>query len=556
MKSDVLQIGRVVEVSGSRVVGALEGSVENLYRTHKSRRYSVGQVGSVVNIVAGDRLVFGVITALRMAEVSTNLGKDTKLSNGTDEKWIEIELIGEGIRTGLEEGDFEFSRGVVTYPLPGQKIYITTVAELKRVYRKPLASCIEVGSLSQASSISVHLMADELLGKHFAVLGTTGSGKSCAVTVLLRSILDIAPNAHILLLDPHNEYNRAFTDQAKMIDPTALNLPHWLLNFEESAALFIGRTEHAATSQTNILKNAILAARQQFQTSAMETEKITVDTPVPYQLSELKLHIINNRPKAASSQTPYNKIIDKIDTLMEDTRFSFLMRPDCQIHDDLAETISQYLRIPVCSKPLSIIDLSGVPSEVVDVVVSVLCRMVFDFALWGPRPVKAPIVLVCEEAHRYAPRRDEAAFQPTKRALSRIAKEGRKYGVGLGLVSQRPSELAESILSQCNSLIALRMSNETDQKFVQRALPDSVQSLVSVLPSLRTQEGIVVGEATTVPVRLTFTKLDETIRPQSTDVPFAECWQNDTLGMEYVEQVISRWRLQKRTETDTLSQDS
>ena len=228
--------------------------------------------------------------------------------------------------------------------------------------------------------------------------------------------------AHLILLVPHNEYRRAFSDRAEIIDPTSLNLPHWLLNFEESIELFVGRTERAATSQTNILKDAILSARRDFGVANIAAEKITVDTPVPYTLSKLIENIDENMPPQASKRDPYLKIKNKVETLRQDSRFSFLIRPDNVVTDDLARIAGQYLRIPVSDKPLSIIDLSGVPSDVVDVVVSVLCRMIFDFAVWSPRPVQVPIVLVCEEAHRYAPRRDEAAFQPTKQALSRIAK--------------------------------------------------------------------------------------------------------------------------------------
>ena len=180
-------------------------------------------------------------------------------------------------------------------------------------------------------------------------------------------------------------------------------------------------------------------------------------------------------------------------------------------------------------------------------VVSVLCRMIFDFAVWSPRPVKVPILLVCEEAHRYAPRSDAAAFQPTKQALARIAKEGRKYGVSLGLVSQRPSELAETILSQCNTIIALRMSNEQDQNFVQRALPDAVRSLVDVLPTLRAQEALIVGEGTAVPVRVRFSDLAEDRRPHSADVPFATLWKEDTADADYVVDIVRRWRHQERS---------
>ena len=547
MSDPILRIGRVVEVSGSKVIGALEGTVEDLYRTFKSRRYTVGQVGSIVKIEAGDKLVFGVVTALRMTETLLDGGGDGPAPGSvSDAKWLEIELFGEALRTGLGESEFDFRRGVVIYPLPGQGIFVASVTELSHIYHLPDKPSIHIGTLSQASSLPVYLLMDYLLGKHFAVLGTTGSGKSCSVTVLLRSILQVAPKAHLILLDPHNEYRRAFPGGAEVIDPTSLNLPHWLLNFEESVELFIGKTEHVATSQTNILKDAMLAARRAFGLPGVASEKTTVDTPVPYTLSKLIEYVDANMPSQPSKQDSYLKIKNKIETLQQDSRFSFLIRPDDDVTDNLSDTVSQYLRIPVSDKPLSIIDLSGVPSDVVDVVVSVLCRMIFDFAVWSPRPVQVPVVLVCEEAHRYAPRRDDAAFQPTKKALSRIAKEGRKYGVSLGLISQRPSELAESILSQCNTLIALRMSNEQDQNFVQRALPDSVRSLVSVLPTLRTQEALVVGEGSVVPMRLRFNDLPEEHRPQSADVPFSSCWSAETADAAYVEAVVQRWRLQER----------
>lgn len=553
MKTDILRVGRVIEVSGARVVGELEASVDDLYRTYKSRRYTVGQVGSIVRIEAGDKLVFGIVIALRMAEVTNaDKSKGTKSSERIgDAKWLEIELFGEGLRTGINETDFIFQRGVMTYPLPGQPIFVATIGELSCIYHRPDKPSICVGSLSQASALPVYLLADELLGKHFAVLGTTGSGKSCSVTVLLKAILGVASNGHVILLDPHNEYSRAFNGSAEVIDPTSLKLPHWLLNFEESIELFVGKTEHAATSQTNIIKEAILAARRNFGSQDIPKESITVDTPVPYKLSGVLEAVRSQAPSAPSQRTSHDKIIAKIESLQADKRFSFMIRPDADVSDGLTSIISQYLRIPVSNKPISIIDLSGVPSDVVDVVVSVLCRMIFDFAVWSPRPVKVPILLVCEEAHRYAPRSDEAAFQPTKKALSRIAKEGRKYGVALGLVSQRPSELAETILSQCNTLIALRMSNEQDQHFVQRALPDGVRSLVDVLPTLRAQEALIVGEGTAVPVRVKFSDLPEDQLPHSADVPFASLWKEDSANTEYVKDVVRRWRQQERPTTDS-----
>ena len=255
MNQDVLKIGRVVEVSGSRVIGELESSIKDLYRTYESRRYAVGQVGSIIKIESNDTLVFGFVTALRMTENLNEKEQATqKQESISDAKWLEIELFGEALKIGSGEGEFEFQRGVATYPLPSQNIFLATITELSRIYRPTNETNIHIGTLSQAASLLVHLLMNDLLGKHFAVLGTTGSGKSCAVTVLLRSVLEDATNAHVILLDPHNEYYHAFPDKGKRIDPTDLELPHWLLNFEESKELFIGQVEHVATSQTNILK--------------------------------------------------------------------------------------------------------------------------------------------------------------------------------------------------------------------------------------------------------------------------------------------------------------
>ncbi len=547
MDDSVLRIGRVVEVDGARAIGELETTVDDLYRTYRSRRYSIGQIGSIVKIVSGDTLIFGVVTSLRMAEVEVRANDQARRGESLNTKSIEIQLFGQGDRTGLGETDFSFERGISSYPLPGQPICLTTIGELRKVYQEPDKSSVRIGMLAQAAGLPVHLLTDELLGKHFALLGATGSGKSCSLALILQAILDECPNAHIILLDPHNEYSSAFPGNSVRIDPTTLEIPHWLLNFEESIELFVGRTEYAATSQTNILKEALLKARRKFANGGNGEKRITVDTPIPYRLSDLVSAIDATMPPQESKRESYQKILNKIATLSEDDRFEFLVRPDDKVQDNLAELLSNMLRIPTNGCPLSIIDLSGVPSDVVDVVVSVLCRTIFDFTLWNKQRREMPLLLVCEEAHRYAPSTESAAFQPTRRALSRIAKEGRKYGVGLALVTQRPSELSENILSQCNTIIALRMANDQDQQFVRRALPDSVKSLVDVLPALRTREAIVVGEAATVLFRVLFNKIDENKRPRSQNVPFSKSWKDCPGSEDAVKDAIRRWREQDRS---------
>jgi hypothetical protein len=217
------------------------------------------------------------------------------------------------------------------------------------------------------------------------------------------------------------------------------------------------------------------------------------------------------------------------------------------VQDTMADILSRVLRIPVAGKPITIVDLSAVPVEIVDAVVSLLSRMIFDFAVWAGPQAEVPILLVCEEAHRYIPNNPDGGFQPTLKALSRIAKEGRKYGISLGLVTQRPSELSETILSQCGTLFALRMSNDRDQAFVQRALPDGARGLFAALPALSNREAVVVGEATAVPMRMRFAELAAEKRPQAGQANFAAAWQKDDPGREVLDGVITRWRRQDRS---------
>lgn len=554
MTEEILKIGHVMEVDGSQTIGELDANIDDLYRTYKSRKYAIGQVGSIVKIVSGDVLIFGIVTSLRMEEnpvQDPSKNPKQKPAASTDNKRIEIELIGEGKRIGLSEDEFEFQRGVSSYPLPGHDIYIASIKELKRIYARPDKPGFRIGTISQAVGLPVYLNTDDLIGKHFAILGTTGSGKSCAVALILRSLITEYPKAHIIVLDPHNEYSKAFATEGESIDISKLELPHWLLNLQESIDLYIGKTENQATRQTNIIKEAILAAKKAFAAPAIPKEQITVDTPTPYTIDEMLSSISASMPlkqdgKPSADAESHIKIINKIKSLQDDSRYSFLITPKEKVQDNLAELLSKYLRIPSNNKPISIIDLSGIPSDIVEVVVSVLCRIIFDFSLWNPKKKELPLLLVCEEAHRYASKGDDAEFKTSKKALARIAKEGRKYGVGMALVTQRPSELDPSILSQCNTILALRMSNETDQAFVSKALPDSLKSLVSTLSALRTREALVVGEGISVPLRAFFDELEEKHRPMSENVPYAISWKDNDGTLEDVKAALLKWRTQQR----------
>ena len=233
--------------------------------------------------------------------------------------------------------------------------------------------------------------------------------------------------------------------------------------------------------------------------------------------------------------------------MSSDKRYDFMFS-SFSVRDNMRQILSRILRIPVDGKPLTIIDISGVPSEIVDVVVSVLCRLIFEFALWSDRERAPPLLLVCEEAHRYVPRDDQAGFAPTRRAISRIAKEGRKYGLSLCLVTQRPADLSVSSLSQCNTIFALRLGNEHDLEFVRHAVPDSSRWLADALPALNTQEALVLGDGVPVPLHIRFMDLAPDERPASTTPPFATAWQSDKGDEDLIAETIDRWRHQVRAQ--------
>lgn len=527
------KIGHVVSVSGARVSGIL-------HATDGQDTSAAVQIGSVIKIATPKTIVFGIVSSLKISDPMPEIVENER-------RFLEIELMGEAVLVTNGSTRLVFKRGVSVSPALGEAIVTTTAEELADVYARPSASNVRVGTLYQNDDIPAYLVTDELLGKHFAVLGTTGAGKSCSVALILRTILSEHPNGHIVLLDPHNEYEQAFGDMAEILNTENLQLPYWLLNFEEICGVLIDSGRLDSETQAEILGRAIVDAKRKFAGEDGETTHVTVDTPIPYNLNELVRILDDARGKLDKPEgsLPYLKLKSRIEGLKSDRRFAFMFS-GLVVRDNLPDVVSRIMRVPVSGKPMTILDLSGVPSEVVDIVVSVMCRMIFDFCLWSSPAQALPVLLVCEEAHRYVPQDETAGFAPTKRVLSRIAKEGRKYGVSLCLVSQRPSELSTSILSQCNTLFALRMSNDNDQEFVRKALPESGLGMMSALPSLHTQEAVAIGEGVTVPMRLRFDDLDEAHRPRSGNAPFSTAWQGDSLPETAVAEIVERWRAQAR----------
>jgi DNA helicase HerA-like ATPase len=425
---------------------------------------------------------------------------------------------------------------------------------------------INLGSLNHDTAIAAHIDVDSLISKHFAILGSTGVGKSSGVTVILEGILRARPDVRVFLLDGHNEYGRTFGEQANVISPRTLKLPFWLFNFEELTDVIYGGRP-AIAEEVEILAELIPIAKSsylQYKTSAdrlgikkVDTKRTgyTVDTPVPYLLQDL-LSLIDDRMgklENRSSRMNYHRLMMRIETIKNDPRYAFMFENASVGGDTMVELLNHLFRLEPDGKPISIMQLAGLPVEVIDAVVCVLCRLAFDFGLWSDGAM--PLLFVCEEAHRYAPADRTIGFGPTRRALSRIAKEGRKYGVFLGLVTQRPAELDPTIISQCSTLFAMRMANEHDQALLRSAVADAGANLLDFVPSLGTGEVVGFGEGMPIPARFTFSRLQQVAIPRSDSTELAAD-ADAASPRDFVRSVVDRWRGAMRSEAAPSSRET
>ncbi len=568
-----LRVGKIIEVDGSHIKAELDKSIDELTRVYNAEVYTIGQYGSILKSYFGNKLLFMYVTRLRMkSEIEAEKG--LAIPPSEDSRILEADLFGEGIwkiphGTPDNKCVLKFERGISTYPLPQQEIFLTTSTELQSIYECTDKEAIRIGTYVGTGSIPCFANINEMFSKHTAVLGSTGSGKSGTVTAIIHAILDYNPgldnenkpkpwHPHIIILDPHNEYGKAFPGAQRLVsDEDSLKLPYWLLNLQELIDLFIGKTEFQATSQTNILKMALIEARKEgAEKIGFQEGEVSVDSPVPFSLNTLRTKITEDMMKisAASKRDKHENILNKIDILKRDVRLNFLMDDWNSEADEIKDIISQFVSL---HNTLKIVDLSGIPNDVAGIVSSTIARLLFMYKLWEtPEERKNdPVLLVCEEAHRYVPNRGEAEYMAAQDAIKRVAKEGRKYGIGLMLISQRPSEIESTVLSQCNSWLVLRLTNGDDQSYVMRFLPDSLSSMAKVLPVLRRREAIFIGQAATIPSRVLINELSEDQLPGSMDISFVNGWSSDFGGDDNIQQIANRWRTQLRDSFEGATQE-
>ncbi len=534
--------GHVVECDGECAVIAAEAG------THAKGSEDYWAVGQLISVQVGDSRIVGLIY-----QVDTQ-GSDWR-ADGRNTVQIRIELVGE-IRVE-DDGREWFSSGIANYPYMGAVAHRIRASDLTAIYAAGTESAISIGHLSQDASIPALITIDKLLSRHFAVVGTTGVGKSTAVTLLLRKIVQQRPDIRILLLDPHNEFTTAFPDHAVTIDSSTLELPFWMFQLDEFVeVIFRGRP--IIPEEVDGLRDFIPMAKERYvnennglqgglRKREREANSITADTPIPYRMIDL-IKIIQEREgqlDGKADRPTLRALRNRLEAITQDTRFRFMFQPKTP-GDTLEKTVSQIFRVPQNGKPICVFEMSGLPSEVMNSVVSVLSRFAFDIAVSSEGSI--PTLLVCEEAHRYIPADLDAGFWPTRAAIARIAKEGRKYGVFLCVITQRPGELDPTILSQCNSIFAMRLGNERDKDIIRQAISGAARSTTTFLSSIANREAIAFGEAVSTPMRMMFETVEQKSLPGSHIYEMQEKLRSGDAGTS-LRDVVRRMRKQDDVQT-------
>lgn len=477
-------------------------------------------VGQLISIWVGQNRVIGQTSRVEAASQQW-------IQDGHNKVQIFIELIGEIVHNDCGG---KFTTGISSFPQMGCVAHRIRSTDLAAIYENNADATITIGHLTQDQSIEAKIDFEKLLSRHFAVVGSTGVGKSTSVSLMLRKIVVARPDIRVLMLDPHNEFGSAFPNDALVINAKDLTLPFWLFGLDELSEV-IFRGQGGVEQEKEMLRDFIVEAKQLLLeeqsgdgASAIrrpqKKARVNADTPVPYRMADL-VKLIDDRMGQLDkkAEKPHLKSLkDRIDTITNDARFQFMFDPSTCGGDKITDVVSRIFRVPQNGMPICVMEMSGLPSEVVSSVVSVLCRMAFDLAISSNGAIQT--LVVCEEAHRYIPANAEDGFWPTRAAIGRIAKEGRKYGVYLGIITQRPGELDPTILSQCNSFFAMRLSNRKDQEIIAGAFNSGAQSTIAFLPSISNRECIAFGEAVYSPMRMTF----ETVAAK--DLPGANIREN------------------------------
>ena len=555
-------IGYVVDVQNSLLTASLveddQGHAPTV--TIGDEDILVGQIGSYVAIRQIDVHIIAIVT--RMTEQEA-LAAPTIETPGEDTARLPFaRRIARLTPIGSIKADGQFDRGVGQYPTTGAEVHAIGSGDIAKMFDRFQSKGFSVGTVATHPSLKVCLDPSNLFGRHFAILGQTGSGKSWTVAALVQRAVAVMPRAHIIILDLHGEYcwkredgarHYAFDDAiVRHVDARDLEIPYWLMTYAELCDLLIDRTEQAAHNQTAFFRDTLRQLREK-EKVPLGLSRITVDTPVFFSLEELMASVRTKNtemvqgakgPKQGDMFGDFDRFLVRLESRMNDLRYDFLLKPKVRTNSaSLVGMLRDFVGLGTQKAAVTVIDLSSVPFDVRPTVAAQIGRLAFEFNYWNPRYREFPILLMCEEAHAYIPRASDSQFVGSRKSMERIAKEGRKYGVGLAVVSQRPHEVSETVLAQCGTFICLRITNPDDQSYVRSLVPESEGDLVSVLAGLGRGEALVLGEAVPLPTRLQFDRPNPT--PNSDDVDFYSQWKIGPIDLD-VDAIVKRWRSQER----------
>lgn len=588
MDGDITYLGKIIRVDSSTVEVEVSDAIPSSAPIINGRLYKIGQIGTFVKMPTGNITTYGIVSS-----VSNTPGKpeDNQARQIFGSRFLTVQLVGEKI------GEDDFEKGIGTYPTINDEVHLVVEKDLFDIYGEKDAGSIEIGKHSSSDNLSVYVDIHKLILRHCAILGSTGSGKSNTTVSILKSILNDYDGSRVILVDPHGEYAAAFPDSQvfKIGDKeNPLYVPFWLMNFDELAYFLVGASpKDDQQIAYRLLREKITEFKKEnhhLKSGDVTPEFITADSPIPFSARKLwhemnwwlnasfestkkdeqnrktKFEInegdyenligakftshvttANNLPPHVSKHTEYYSYEKKLLSRLRDSRFDFMFHPGDYKDESSPKDLHNLLNDWIGSdSKLVILDLSGVPFEVLDIAIGLITRFVYDSMFWGRNESytgkNRPLLLAYEEAHAYLNKNDNNSY--SKSAVERIFKEGRKFGVGALVISQRPSEISETILAQIGTLIALRLTNSGDQSIVKSSSPDNLNSLIDLLPSLRIGEAVIVGESIKIPSRVRV-KLNNP-RPTSEDPKLVECWsKKHESSDENYKSVVTKIREQK-----------
>lgn len=585
-------LGHVGAVTGAFVSVLQSPSVASGVAIIGGNSYRIGQVGSFVRIPQGYNDLYGIVS-----EVGATAIPKPELGGGPDQnRWMTIQLLGETVGRSFE-------RGISQYPSVNDEVHLVTEDDLALLYGSRAEGQVTIGRLANAESVPVRIDLDKLITRHSAILGSTGSGKSTTVASLLRSIAcgdneideKAYPSARILLLDLHGEYGKALRDVATVFRTSpnpgeeTLFIPYWALDASEIMRLLMGNIDDRSLIQIfDKIAAKKLNAIQDSGAPGANLNAVTADTPIPFSLKQLWFELIDPEIKtwddkertvpafetggqgdaetlrlpryklhSPTNTAPYQNTagilgirrqLDQMRSRLLDSQYDFLLHPgewEPNLANQAARDLPELLAAWVGPrKPITILDLSGVPSMVLDTLVGAILKIIYEGLYWSREKseggIARPLLVVMDEAHRYL---SKDAKGPALAMVQRIMREGRKFGVGGMVISQRASDVNETVLSQCGTMVALRLSNSADRAKVQASLPDSLAGIVESLPILRVGEAVITGEAARLPIRCRITLPRADHRPDSEDPAVAASWASKRLPEGY-DRVVASWRSQ------------